>query len=190
MENVGSGKKIIVYFCTVPPDSLLRANKARILPQVKSQRLRTPPAPGKCPLLKGGAPSMFTPPSAGVEGGSHPVNGRYKGPLLPFRTVLPGHPSSQVLPMNQLQPFWKPHPSWTLSPALFPSLLRGSGEHGHFLVTMGQAYLYLCVFFRQLEGGAWRGGGRKRFQCNTYFYSVCVLFNEYALYVLIYNRLM
>lgn len=87
MENVGFGKKIIVYFCTMPPDSLLRVNKARILPQVKSQRLRAPPAPGKCPLLKGGAPSTFTPPSAGAEGGSHLVNGRMadtKSPCFPF----------------------------------------------------------------------------------------------------------
>jgi len=81
----------------MPPNSLLRADKARILPQVKSWRLRAPALPGKGPLLKGGAPSEFTPP-AGGEGGSHPVNGgmvAHKGPLLPSRTVLPGHPSSR-----------------------------------------------------------------------------------------------
>lgn len=145
----------------MPPNSLLRADKAWILPQVKSWRLRAPALPGKGPLLKGGAPSEFTPP-AGGEGGSHPVNGgmvAHKSPLLPSRTVLPGHPSSQVLPVSQLQPFWKPHPSWTsLSPALFPSLLRGSGDQGHFSVTMGQAYRH-CVY----SSGNWKeeNGGER-----------------------------
>lgn len=156
----------------MPPNSLSRADKARILPQVKSWRLRAPPSPGKALCWR-----EVPPPSSHLLlKGLRRAHTQWmverwhtKAPCFPLRQFCqaiqaPGSPCEStpaLLETTSQLNFSLPSPLSFTPPRLWwPRAL---------LSNHGAGLSLLCVFLRQLEGGAWRGEERKGFQFNTYF---------------------